>query len=66
MCVCTSHIVLVLMSALRKLLEFRNNKVITAGTLSERSHAVMNLLASVDTKDHIVHLFVGELHNLVI
>ena len=66
MCVCTSHIVLVLMSALRKLLEFRNNKVITAGTLSERPHAVMNLLASVDTKNYIVHLFVGELHNLVI
>ena len=32
----------------------------------ERSHTVMNLLASVYTKNYIIHLFVGELHNLVI
>ena len=62
----SSYIILVLISGFCKLLELRHNKIIAAGTFAERAHEIMNLLAAVNTEDHISHLFVAEFHYLII
>ena len=46
---CTSHIILILVSALRKLLKLRNNQIIASFSIAERTHMVMNFLPSVNT-----------------
>ena len=48
-CESTSHIILVLITALCKLLELRNDQIITSCSLAEWPHAVVDFFSSIDT-----------------
>ena len=45
----STHIITLLITALCQLLELRNDQIVASRTLTERSHAIMNLLTSVNT-----------------
>ena len=49
MCKGSSHIILILMSALRELLELRHDQIVASRTLAERPHLIVNFLPSVNT-----------------
>ena len=49
MCKGSSHIIFILMSALRELLELRHDQIIASRTLAERPHLIVNFLPSVNT-----------------
>ena len=63
---CTTHIIVHLVSALRYLLELRNNDVIAALSTAERTHLVIDLLTSIDTQYDITHFLIHELQDLII
>ena len=66
-CKGAAHIVFFLMTAFRKLLEFRNDPVIAAlFSAAERTHPVVHLTPPVKTQHDVVHLAVAELHDLVV
>ena len=46
-CESTSYIVILLSSALSKLLELRNDHIIAAAAVSERTHLVIDLTAAI-------------------
>ena len=54
------------LSLCRKLLELRDDQLIAALAVPERTHVIMNSLPSVQTHDNIVHLAVAEFHDLVV
>ena len=45
----SAHIILVLIAALCKLLEFRHDQIVASGTFAERTHVIVNFFSSVDT-----------------
>jgi hypothetical protein len=45
----SSYIILVLISGLRKFLEFRHDQIITSCTFTERAHVIMDFFSSVHT-----------------
>ena len=61
-----SYIIFILMSALRKFFEFRENQVIASFSFAERTHVVMYFFSAVDAEYDICHLTVTELHNLIV
>ena len=62
----TTHIIIHLVSALRYLLELRNNDVIAALSATERTHLVVDLFTSIDTQHDITHFLIHELQDLII
>ena len=62
----TSHIIFILISGLRKLLEFRNDQIIASCPLAERTHKIMYFLTAIHTENHIPHLTITELHDFII
>ena len=63
---CSPDVILFLIPALGKLLKLRNDQVIAACTVTKWPHIVIHFFSSVQTQDHIVHLFIHKLLNLVI
>ena len=65
-CKCTAYIIVCLISAFRKLLEFWNNQIIASLTFSKWTHVIMDFLTSVNTKNHIAHFFIGKFHHFIV
>ena len=63
---CTTGIIFVLVTALCPFLELRNYQVIASGTFTERTHMIVNFFSSIDTHNHVAHLFVTEFHHFII
>ena len=63
---CTAGIIFVLVTALCPFLELRNYQVIASGTFTERTHMIVDFFSSVDTHNHIAHLFVTKLHHFIV
>ena len=62
-----THIIILSGTALCKLLELGNNNIIAAAmTVSGRTHQVVDLLAAVQTHNHIAHFPIAEIHNFII
>ena len=62
----SSYIILVLMAGFCKFLKFRKDQVVASCPLAERTHKIVNLLAAINTENHISHLFVAEFHYLIV
>ena len=60
-CIGSANIVIHLISAVCDLLEFGDDDIVASLSAAERTHTVVYFLTSVDGKDDISHLFVGEL-----
>ena len=63
---CASHIVIVLVSAVGKLLKLRDNELIASLAVSKRAHLIVDLRTAVQAQHHVSHLPVAELHDLVV
>ena len=62
----SAYVVVSLTAGLRELLELRNNSVIAALSGIVHAEAVMHFLASVDTHNDVVHLFIREFNDLIV
>ena len=60
------HIIVLLAAAFGEFLEFGNSQVIAAAAIAEGAHLIIDILASVQAHDHVAHLPVAEIHDLVI
>ena len=65
-CKSASYVILLLVPALCQLLELRHDQVIASLPVAERAHPVIDFFSSVQAQDHIVHLFVDELLDLIV
>ena len=59
-------IVSLLVSAVRQLLELGNDQVIAAFAVPERTHIVVDLFTPIQAENHIVHLLVDEILDLIV
>ena len=63
----TADIVILACAALRELLELRNRDLVAAAVaVTGRAHVVVYFLTSVQAHDHIAHLPVAEVDDLVV
>ena len=63
---CSSDIILFLIPALCKFLEFRHDQIITSLSVSKRTHLIIDFFSSVQTEYDIIHLFIDKLLDLII
>ena len=63
---CTADIILVLITALCKLLEFRHDQIIASFSVAEWSHMIVDFFSSINTEYNIPHLFVCKFHYFII
>ena len=62
---CTSYIILLLVSAFCYFFEFIQDKIIASLSVFERAHMIVYFFSSVDTKNNVVHFFVGKFDDIV-
>ena len=66
MCEGSSHIIFVLSPAISEFDELRNNQIVAAVATWKWAHHIVYTLTSINGKDHIVHILIGELHYLIV